>query len=152
MGVKRFEDLIGWQKSRTLFKKTHEITSRPPLLKDFPLRDQMRRSALSVMSNIAEGFDKGGDKEFVQLLFVAKGSCSELRSQLHAACDIGYLDKKDFQELWSLAEEISRILRGLIKAIKEREKRQATSSNERHTTLHFTLCTLHSSGSTRHRD
>jgi four helix bundle protein len=122
MGVTRFEDLIGWQKSRTLFKKTHDITSKPPLLKDFPLRDQMRRAALSVMSNIAEGFDKGGDKEFVQLLFVAKGSCSELKSQLQAANEIGYLNQDDFQELWNLAEEISRILQGLIKAIKKREE------------------------------
>ncbi len=122
MGVSRFEDLIGWQKSRTLFKVTHEITSKPPLLKDFPLRNQMRRSSLSVMSNIAEGFDRGGDKEFVQFLFYAKGSCSELRSQLHAAKDIGYLSQDDYDNIWELAEETSKILQGLIKAIKKRDE------------------------------
>lgn len=121
MGVTRFEDLIGWQKSRKLLKKTYEITSKQPLLKDFPLRDQMRRASISVMSNIAEGFDKGGDKEFVQFLFHAKGSCAELRSQLYAARDIGYLKHDDYREIWELAEETSRILQGLIKAVKKRE-------------------------------
>ena len=121
MKITRFEDLIGWQKSRKLFKKTHEITSKPPLLKDYALRDQMRRASLSVMSNIAEGFDRGGDKEFVQYLFHAKGSCGELRSQLHAARDIGYINQDDYEAIWELAEETSKILQGLIKAIKKRD-------------------------------
>ena len=120
MGVTRFEELIGWQKSRELFKLIHDVTSKPPLKKDYSLRDQMRRSSLSVMSNIAEGFDKGGDKEFVQFLFHAKGSCSELKSQLYAAADIGYLDQKDFKKIYDLVEEISRILQGLVNAIKKR--------------------------------
>ena len=75
MGVTRFEDLIGWQRSRVLYKHAHEITSKEPLKLDFPLRDQMRKSSLSVMSNIAEGFDRGGEKEFVQFLYISKGSC-----------------------------------------------------------------------------
>jgi len=122
MGVKRFEDLIGWQKSKELFKLTHGVISKPPILKDFALRDQMRRASLSVMSNIAEGFDRGGDKEFVQFLFHAKGSCAELRSQFHAAQDIGYLNQDDYKLLSELAEETSRILQGLIKAIKKRDE------------------------------
>jgi four helix bundle protein len=92
-----------------------------PLPKDFPLRDQMRRSSLSVMSNIAEGFDKGGDREFVQFLFHAKGSCSELRSQLYAANDIGYLDEREYKEISGLAEETSKVLQGLINALKKRD-------------------------------
>jgi four helix bundle protein len=119
--VKVFEDLIGWQKSRKLFRLVHKITSKPPLSKDFPLRDQMRRSSLSVMSNIAEGFDKGGDREFVQFLFHAKGSCSELRSQLYAANDIGYLDEREYKEISGLAEETSKVLQGLINALKKRD-------------------------------
>ena len=122
MGVTRFEDLIGWQKSRKLFKLTHDLTSKPPILKDFALRDQMRRASLSVMSNIAEGFDKGGDKEFVQFLFHAKGSCAELRSQFHAARDIGYVNQDEYTRLSALAEETSKVLQGLIKAIKKREE------------------------------
>ena len=122
MSVSRFEDLIGWQKSRILFNKAHEITSKPPLSKNYPLRDQMRRSSLSVMSNIAEGFDRGGDKEFVQYLFISKGSCSELRSQLYAAKDVGYLDPEEFKTAFELAEETSKILQGLIKAIKKRDE------------------------------
>jgi len=122
MGVSRFEDLIGWQKSRKLFEKTHELTSKSPLSKNFPLRDQMRRSSLSVMSNIAEGFDRGGDKEFVQFLYVSKGSCSELRSQLYAAKDSGYIEPEEFKIAFELAEETSKILQGLIKAIKTRKE------------------------------
>ena len=123
MGVTRFEDLIAWQRSRELFQYTHEIAGKLPLIKDYSLRDQMRRASLSVMSNIAEGFDRGGDKEFIQFLFLAKGSCAELRSQLIAANDIGYLNKDDYQALFSLTEETSRILQGLITAVKTREEK-----------------------------
>jgi four helix bundle protein len=122
MGVTRFEDLIGWQRSRELNKLTYEFTQKGLLNKEFTLRDQMRRSSLSVMSNIAEGFDRGGDKEFVQYLFISKGSCSELRSQLYAAKDAGYLDPEEFKTAFELAEETSKILQGLIKAIKKREE------------------------------
>ena len=123
MGVKRFEDLIAWQRSRELNKNTYEITSKLPLSKDYSLRDQMRRASISVMSNIAEGFDRGGDKEFIQFLFHAKGSCSELRSQLSAASDIGYLIPVDYQKLFNLSEETSKVLQGLIAAVKAREEK-----------------------------
>ena len=123
MGVTRFEELIGWQRSRELYKHAQEITSKEPLKLDFPLRDQMRRSSLSVMSNIAEGFDRGGDKEFVQLLYISKGSCSEYRSQLYAAKDAGYIDSEEFITAYELADETSRILQGLINAIKKRAEK-----------------------------
>jgi len=122
MAVSRFEDLIGWQRSRELNKLTQKITSTKPLNRNFTLRDQMQRSSLSIMSNIAEGFDRGGDKEFIQFLYISKGSCSELRSQLYAAKDAGYLDKEDFESAHGLAEETSKILQGLIKAIKKRDE------------------------------
>ena len=123
MGVTRFEDLIAWQRSRELFQCIHEVAGKSPLSKDYSLRDQMKRASLSVMSNIAEGFDRGGDKEFIQFLFLAKGSCSELRSQLIAANDIGYLNTGDYQTLFNLTEETSRILQGLISAVKTREEK-----------------------------
>ena len=123
MAVERFEDLIGWQKSRELFKLTHKITTNELLSKDFNLRDQMRRSSLSVMSNIAEGFDRGGDKEFVQYLYVSKGSCSELRSQLYAAKDVGYINSEEFKKAFELSQETSKILHGLIRAVRNRQEK-----------------------------
>ena len=119
MKISRFEDLIAWQKSRVLFKEIEWMTSRQPLSRNYPLRDQMVRSSLSVMSNIAEGFDRGGNKEFIQYLYVSKGSCSELRSQLYAANDAGYLDQSEYEAVFSLAEETSRIIQGLISALKK---------------------------------
>lgn len=81
-GVKWFEDLIAWQKARTLTGLVYEITNDGAFARDYGLRDQIRRAAVSVMSNVAEGFARGGRAEFHQFLVVAKGSCSELRSQL----------------------------------------------------------------------
>ncbi len=120
MKITRFEELKAWQRSRDLFRLIHEMTSRAPLCKNYPLRDQMTRASLSVMSNIAEGFDRGGDREFVQYLYLAKGSCAELRSQLYAALDAGYLDRVAFETAFHLSEETSRILQGLIRSIKTR--------------------------------
>ena len=118
MKVTRFEDLIAWQRSRELFKLTQKVTSRTPLCNNYALKDQMTRASLSVMSNIAEGFDRGGDKEFVQYLYISKASCSELRSQFYAAKDTGYLNQADFESGYALAEETSKILQGLIGSIK----------------------------------
>jgi four helix bundle protein len=123
MKITRFEDLIAWQRSRELFKITNKLTSQRPLSNNYPVRDQMTRSSLSVMSNIAEGFDRGGNKEFIQYLYISKGSCSELRSQLYAARDAGYLSDEDFEVIHNLAEETSRIIQGLIGAIKQSKKK-----------------------------
>lgn len=118
MKVTKFEDLIAWQRSRDLFRVMHQLTSKPPLSNNRSLKDQMTRASLSVMSNIAEGYDRGGDREFIQFLYVSKGSCSELRSQLYAAKDAGYLNHDNFKSAHDLAEETSKILQGLIGAIK----------------------------------
>ena len=117
MKVTRFEDLIAWQRSRELFKLTQKVTSQTPLRNNYSLKDQMNRASLSVMSNIAEGFDRGGDKEFVQFLNISKASCSELRSQFYSAKDTGYLNQADFESGYALAEETSKILQGLIGSI-----------------------------------
>ena len=121
--ITRFEELIAWQRSRELFKMIQQLTSQRPLNENYALRGQMTRSSLSVMSNIAEGFDRGGNKEFIQFLYISKGSCSELRSQLYAAKDAGYLSQEDFKTLYNLAEEVSRILQGLIGSLKRSNKR-----------------------------
>ena len=90
----------------------------------------MTRASLSVMSNIAEGSDRGGDREFIQFLSVSKGSCSELRSQLYAAKDAGFLDQDDFGSTYELAEEPSKILQGLIRAVKTRLMKGCEFRNE----------------------
>lgn len=111
----RFEDLIAWQKSRALTKEIYIATSRPAFAKDFGLRDQIRRAAVSVMSNIAEGYERRGRAEFHHFLSIAKSSCAEVRSQLYVAHDVGYLQSADFDRLFSLTDESSRII-GALKA------------------------------------
>jgi four helix bundle protein len=89
--IEKFEDLIVWQKARELTKNIYRVTKIGEFLKDFGLRDQIRRASVSIMSNIAEGFERGGRSEFHQFLVIAKGSCAELRSQLYVALDAEYI-------------------------------------------------------------
>jgi four helix bundle protein len=116
-GIERFEDLIAWQKARELTKIVYFVTGNGEFAKDWGLKDQIRRATVSVMSNIAEGFDRAGRPEFRQFLVVAKGSCAEVRAQLYVALDVGYLSKQQFQELYTLTEETGRIINGLRASI-----------------------------------
>lgn len=86
--------------------------------KDFSLTNQIQRSAISIMSNIAEGFERKSKKEFIQFLYTYKGSCGELRSQLYIALDLGYINKKEFDDDYQLSEKISKSLAGFIKYLK----------------------------------
>jgi four helix bundle protein len=117
--IDTFEDLIAWQKSRELAKAIYQITSNGEFAKDYGLRDQIRRASVSIMSNIAEGFDRAGRGEFHQFLVIAKGSAAEVRSQLYIALDANYISSKDFSQLKDLAEEVSRIIGGLRSAVKK---------------------------------
>ena len=117
--IERFEDLIAWQKARELAKKVYLCTSKGAFAKDFGLRDQIRRASVSVMSNIAEGFERGGRPEFHQFLVIAKGSCAEVRSQLYIAKDVGYLSEKIFDTLMDLCMEVSRIIGDLRASIQK---------------------------------
>ena len=94
--IERFEDLIAWQKARALTKEIYQITRGGSFARDFGLSGQIQRAAVSIMSNIAEGFERGGRGEFHQFLSTAKGSCAEVRSQLYVAFEIGYLDQSKF--------------------------------------------------------
>jgi len=85
MTIKYFEDLEVWREARHLTRQVYQITQDATFSRDFGLRDQIRRAAVSVMSNIAEGFERGGNREFIQFLYVARGSCGEVRSQLYGA-------------------------------------------------------------------
>lgn len=112
---KGFEQIISWQKARELNKLVYEITRQTEFSKDFGLRDQIRRASISISSNIAEGFGRKSDKEFTYFLNIAKASCYEVKSQLYLALDIEYLSEKDFDKAYSLCDEISRTIFGLIK-------------------------------------
>jgi four helix bundle protein len=111
--VERFEDLIAWQKARTLTKQVYLVTRQGEFARDFGLSGQMQRASVSVMSNIAEGFERTGPGEFQRFLSVAKGSSAELRSQLYVALDVGYVDEEMFGGLYQQANEVSRVIGGL---------------------------------------
>jgi len=115
MKFNRFEDIVAWQKAREICSQVYIATSNKEFARDFGLRDQSRRAAVSIMANIAEGFSRNTDKEFRQFLFVAKGSASELQSHLYIALDQHYLDKTRFDQVTAELEHLSRMLSNLIK-------------------------------------
>ena len=115
--IEKFEDLIAWQKARELTKNIYKVTKQGDFFKDYGLRDQIRRASVSIMSNTAEGFERGSRSEFHQFLVFAKGSCAELRSQLYVALDVEYIDAMTFQKLDPLARETSRLVGGLRAAV-----------------------------------
>jgi four helix bundle protein len=110
----RFEDIVVWQKSRELTREIYRISKQGPFSKDFGLQDQIRRASMSIMSNIAEGFERSGSGEFMQFLAIAKGSTGEVKSQLYVAIDQEYLDKKTFDKLFTVVTEISKMLAALM--------------------------------------
>jgi four helix bundle protein len=122
--IKRFEDLIAWQKARALTKEIYQITREATFARDFGLSGQIQRAAVSIMSNIAEGFERGSRGEFHQFLSTAKASCAEVRSQLYVAFDIGYLGQPKFNELLTQAEEVGRIVGGLRASVGKQRKQR----------------------------
>lgn len=116
-GVERFEDLIAWQRARMIAQRVYMCTSREELGRDYGLKNQMRRAAVSIMSNIAEGFERGRASEFHQFLSVAKGSCAELRTQFYVALNAHYFDQDTFDDLMAGATELARIIGGLRAAV-----------------------------------
>jgi len=111
--IERFEDLVAWQKARVLTRLIYQATRKEMFSRDFGLSGQIQRAAVSMMSNVAEGFERGGRGEFHQFLSTAKASCAELRSQLYVALDVGYLDEKEFDSLMAQAAEVAKIIGGL---------------------------------------
>ena len=118
MKVERFEDLDIWKDARGICTLIFRVTSSEIFSKDFKFRDQIRASSGSIMDNIAEGFERGGNKEFAQFLFIAKGSCGEARSQLYRANDFGYLKKEEFTILMDQTTTLSKKISSLITYIK----------------------------------
>jgi len=114
--AKKFEELLAWQKSITL---TKEIYQKFSFLKDYSFKDQIQRAAVSIPNNIAEGFERGTRKDFRNFLFIARGSCGEVRNLVYIAKELKYLDNKYFEDINKKCEEISKILYGLIKSLKK---------------------------------
>lgn len=112
--IQKFEDLEIWQKARLLSQKIYPLTFKEPIASDFRLKDQMRGSCGSIMDNIAEGFERGSKNEFTNSLTIAKGEAGELKSQLYRSLDNKYITEKIFWELYSLADELTRMLTGFI--------------------------------------
>ena len=110
-----FEEINSWQKARIFNKRIYLITENTGFKKDFDFTRQIRRASISISSNIAEGFERNTDKEFVYFLYVAKASAGEVRSQLYLAYDLEYITKEEFETLLESVTEISKLLSGFIK-------------------------------------
>jgi four helix bundle protein len=119
MKVERFEDLEIWKEARVLCKDIFGITIKEPFCKDFKLRDQIRTSSGSIMDNIAEGFEREGNKEFIQFLSVAKGSCGECRSQSYRAFDYQYIGQDVLDDLITRTVQLSKKISSLMSYLKK---------------------------------
>jgi four helix bundle protein len=121
--IQKFEDILAWQKARELTREIYAHTRTGSFAKDFGLRDQIQRASVSIMGNIAEGFDRGGDKEFIQFLSISKGSCGEVKSHLYVALDQQYINSTQFNELYNSADEVGRLLAGFMAYLKQSDLR-----------------------------
>jgi four helix bundle protein len=117
--IKKFGDIESWKRARKLTKDIYTVTAQDKFSRDFGLKDQIRRAAVSILSNIAEGFERGGDKEFLQFLGIAKGSRGEVRAQLYVALDLEYISSAQFDELAQAVTEVSQLLSGFMKYLRE---------------------------------
>ena len=123
MGVfKSFEEITSWQKSRLFNKRIYEITENVGFKRDFDLVRQIRRASISISSNIAEGFERNTDKEFIYFLYVSKASAGEVRSHLYLALDLNYISKIEFDELYLNVTDISKLISGFIKYLENSQK------------------------------
>lgn len=117
--VKRFEEIKAWQEAKKLAMMVYAMTGRGAFAKDFGLKDQIQRAAVSVSSNIAEGFSRSGNKEFANFLWIAKGSAAEVQSQLHIAREIGYIGDEVFNEIYECARGCGVMIYKFIRALRE---------------------------------
>lgn len=116
--IEKFEDIKSWKLAREAVNKIYEASKTGEFSRDFALRDQIRRSSISIMSNIAEGFEREGNREFINFLTIAKASCAESRSQLYVALDQKYLARETFDEIYDDLTEIGNLLGGFIKYLR----------------------------------
>ena len=110
-----FEEIKSWQKARAFNRRLYEVTDNQSFKKDIDLTRQIRRASISISSNIAEGFERNSDREFIYFLYIAKASAGEVRSQLYLALDLNYISTLDFEELFNEVSDISKLISGFIK-------------------------------------
>lgn len=121
MKIENFEDIEAWKEARQLVKDIYSYFSNQ---KDYGFRDQIQRAALSIMSNVAEGFDRGSNKEFIQYLVIARGSVSEVKSLSYAAIDIGYIDEEIFDRISERCMKLINLLNGFIRYLKNSDRKK----------------------------
>jgi four helix bundle protein len=119
MKITSFEDLDCWQESRILVRKIYEVTRGGDFKKDLRFSGQIQAAAISAMANIAEGFIRRSDKEFIQFLFIAMSSAAEVQSHLYVAMDLGYIDKKQFDEIYEQARKTAMMISALLKYLRK---------------------------------
>ena len=119
--IKRFEEIISWKEARVLNRVIRELIREKRFQRNFGLVSQIERSAGSIMDNIAEGFERGGNREFIQFLYISKGSCGELRSQIYIALDDGYINNEEFNLITNYCIKISNLIFKLIEYLKKSE-------------------------------
>jgi four helix bundle protein len=120
MKIEHFEDIEAWKESRILFKEVYTACTK---MKDFSFRDQIQRAALSIMTNIAEGFDRGSNREFIHFLIIARGSTSEVRSLLYAGADVGYVDNDTFKQLHERCRKLTNLINGFIRYLRNSDRK-----------------------------
>ena len=120
--VERVEDLEVWRLSRTLAGKVYHLSRQGEFARDFGFRDQIRRAAVSIVSNIAEGFERSSPNQFLQFLDIARGSCGEVRTQLYLALDFGYIDRTQFQESFDDTIRVGKMISSLIQYLRALRK------------------------------
>lgn len=121
--IQKFQDVEAWQRARELARAIYHCSGTAPFSRDYGLSDQIRRAAVSIMSNIAEGFERGGSAEFAHFLSIAKGSAGEVESQLYVALDQGYIRDHEFSEMETLVISIKKLLAGFMKYLRESDLR-----------------------------
>jgi len=121
MKIENFEDIEAWKEARFLVKNVYTLFAE---CRDYGFRDQIQRAAVSIMSNIAEGFDRGSNKEFIQFLIIARGSVSEVRSLSYAALDIGYLGSDHYNSIQEKSTRLSNLINGFIRYLNNSERKR----------------------------
>ena len=121
--IEKFEEIRAWQSAREVVNRIYEISQSETFKRDYSLGDQIKRASSSIMSNVAEGFSRQSTKEFIQFLFIAKGSAVEVQSQLYIVLDQGYILEKEFKEIYDKAEETAKLLSKFITYLKSLNKR-----------------------------
>jgi len=123
MRIEKFEDIEAWKEARNLNKMVYQASTTNPFKRDLALAAQIQKAAISVMANIAEGFDRQSNREFVQYLYIASSSASEIQSHLYAALDLGYVKGEEFDTLYEQAQTVKKLINGFIAYLKRRSSR-----------------------------